>query len=324
MRTELREECQHRWVDIYKTFGMSDLFVSKRHGPCPLCGGTDRGRMTDFQGYGSYICNQCCSDSIDGIELLRRLTGKSFKVLSDEIRSILVNTKANAAPPKDIKKAKAQLRKVWSDAKPLYKGCVTHRYLIGRGLAGLDFGSLQSIRCHPGIVYWHQEDGELMNLGAHPCMVGLVTDPSGQPATIHCTYLGKDGRKGAFDKPKKIMTPSRDYTAGAVRLQNLGKDEILCVAEGIETALAMKLLFPDIVPWACLNAGNMTKFQPPSDCSGASMYIGADNDISHTGQAAAYQLAKRLSGKHKVEVLLPKKQGNDFLDEYNEQRQATT
>lgn len=319
--SELREECQHRWSDIYKCFGMTEQFISKRHGPCPMCGGTDRGRMTDFQGNGSFICNQCCPESIDGIELLVRHTGQGFKELAGDIREILGTTTARIGPAKDIEKAKARLRKIWADSKPLTPKCPTHLYLHNRGLSGIDYGSLRDIRCHSGLTYW--ESGTGKDLGKHPAMIGLVTTPDGMPATIHCTYLTPAGQKIEYKPARKIMTPSRDYGGGAIRLQTLGKNDILCVAEGIETALAMKLLFPDLVPWACLDAGNMTKFQPPADYRGSAMYIAADNDVSYTGQSAAYALAKKLSGKFEVSVLMPEKQGTDFLQEYNSKKQVS-
>lgn len=324
MNTELREECQHRWVDIYKTFGFSDVFISKRHGPCPLCGGTDRGRMTDFQGYGSFICNQCCPESIDGIEMLLRHTGQGFKELAGDIRALLGNTIARAEPAKDVEKARIRLRRIWGESKPLTPNCPTHLYLHNRGLAGIDYGALQNLRCHTGLNYWQQGSDGFKDCGKFAAMVGLVTTPNNEPATLHITYLSADGQKADVQNPRKILTPSRDMGGGAVRLGTLGKDDILCVAEGIETALAMKLLYPELVPWACLNEGNLTKFEPPSSSRGAAMYIASDNDISHVGQAASFALAKRLTAKKfEVSVLMPPKQGTDWLDHYNENKKVS-
>lgn len=321
--SDIKHLTQHRWDDLLTVFGLPEILLNRRNQPCIFCGGKDRARYTDYMGTGAYICNQCAPESIDGFELLMRFTGMDFKALAADIRKALGETVARPAPQSDVGKNRKKLQGIWSEAKSLSKGCPTHRYLLNRGLAGIEFSKLTGIRCHPGLTYWHSEGGEVMNLGKHPAMVGLVTTPDGLPATIHCTYLQADGRKAALDPVRKIMTPSRDYGGGAVRLQTLGTDDVLCVAEGIETALAMKLMFPELTPWACISAGNMQKFEPPEEYSGGAFYVGADNDLSYTGQAAAYQLAKRLSGKHRVEVLLPKKQDTDFLDEYNEQKQVS-
>lgn len=321
--SDIKHLTQHRWDDLLTSFGLPEILLNKRNQPCIFCGGKDRARYTDYMGAGTYICNQCAPESIDGFELLMRFTNMDFKALASSIRSSLGDTTARPAQNTDLGKNRKKLQTIWSEAKPLSKGCPTHLYLLGRGLAGIEFGKLTGIRCHPALTYWHVEGGDVMNLGKHPAMVALVTTPEGQPATIHCTYLQKDGQKAALDPVRKIMTPSRSYQGGAVRLQPLGKDEVLCVAEGIETALAMKLMFPDLTPWACISAGNMEKFEPPQECEGGAFYVGADSDLSFTGQAAAYGLAKRLSGKFEVSVLTPPKKGHDWLDHYNEQKQVT-
>ena len=314
--SELREQCQHRWPAIFANFGVPESFTNKKHQPCPLCGGKDRARFTDHMGTGAVICNGCAQDSIDGIEFLQRFTGKDFKTVAADIRSILGETVAAPAKDVNIEKQRQKLTETWAAGMPLSKDCPTHKYLLNRGLAGLDFASLVGLRCHPALTYWHVEDGKPMDLGKHPAMIGLITTPEGLPASIHCTYLTHDGRKGAFDPVRKMMSPSRPISGGAVRLQKLEENQTLCVAEGIETALAMKLHHPDCCPWAVISTGNMEKFTPPNHCSSA-IYIAADNDENFAGQAAAYSLAKKLSlKKHKASVLMPKQKG-DFLDQLN-------
>ncbi|MDM4912857.1 primase-helicase zinc-binding domain-containing protein [Escherichia coli] len=43
---------------------------SRRHAPCPACGGKDRFRFDD-NGRGSFICNQCGAG--DGLDLIKRV-----------------------------------------------------------------------------------------------------------------------------------------------------------------------------------------------------------------------------------------------------------
>ena len=308
---ELREHCQHRWQDILTNFGVPENLLTKRHQACPFCqAGKDRFRWTDHMGSGGFICSQCGSG--DGFDFLEKFTGKSFKEIAGEIRKIIGATTAKPANNTDVSKVRAKLVKIWRDAKPLSKNCPTHRYLHNRGIR-VDFGSLTGIRCHPGLDYWHVEDEKPEKLGTFPAMVGAVTTPEGNPATIHCTYITPDGRKAAVDPVRKLMTPSRRWNGGAVRLQTLKPNQVLCVAEGIETALSLQTLHPDVCAWACISAGNLEDFVAPGDAS--TIYIGSDNDESFTGQAASFALAKKLmTKKHKVRVLMPAHMGTDWND----------
>src|SRR5262245_31051786 len=65
------ERARGRWREILPAIGISAHFLSKKHGPCPLCGGKDRYRFDDREGSGSYYCNQCGAGN--GIILVRKL-----------------------------------------------------------------------------------------------------------------------------------------------------------------------------------------------------------------------------------------------------------
>lgn len=324
--SEIAQLCQHRWTDILQSFGVNPVALNGRNQPCPLCGGKNRYRFTNYQGNGTVVCSQCMQpeECVDGFEFLMRLTGKQFKEIAQEVRGVLGETRARPPQNSDVERHRARLRKVWADANPLSKGCPTHLYLLNRGLAGIEFGRLESLRCHPGLDYWHVEGNELpYKLGIFPAMIGLVTTTDGHPATLHCTYLTSEGKKASVDPVRKMMTPSRSFGGGAVRLATPASGQPLAVAEGIETALAIKLQHPDFCPWAVISAGNMEKFMPPDEVSSA-IYIAADNDHSFVGQAAAFTLARKLSAKkHKASVLMPEKKGTDFNDQLIQQRAAS-
>ena len=81
-------------------------------------------------------------------------------------------------------------------------------------------------------------------------------------------------------------------TGAAVRL--MPHEDVLGIAEGIETALSAAVLF-NVPTWAALTAGLLQTWTPPSNVT--TVFVFGDNDASSTGQAAAHSLAQRLKAK---------------------------
>jgi putative DNA primase/helicase len=161
------------------------------------------------------------------------------------------------------------------------------------------------LRLHPGLAY--RDGGEV--LGRFPALMALVTGPDGKGVTLHRTYL-QDSRKAPVPSPKKLM-PGKPIKGAAIRLHPAG--DVLGVAEGIETALAARQLF-NVPTWSCISAAGIESFIPPKEVR--KVIIFGDNDVSGTGQAAAWALAKRLiAAGMPVEVRLPKQIGTDWADE---------
>jgi putative DNA primase/helicase len=142
----------------------------------------------------------------------------------------------------------------------------------------------------------------------HPALLARVTTPDGKPATIHRTYLTPSGAKAAVSSPRKIFSamPNGAAVRLALPVPTLG------VAEGIETAFAASILF-QVPTWAAICAAGVAKFEPPSVVE--HLIVFGDNDDNHVGQSAAFALASRLSGRLKVDVMLPDMPGdwNDVL-----------
>jgi putative DNA primase/helicase len=151
-------------------------------------------------------------------------------------------------------------------------------------------------------------------------MLAIFHSPDSVALTIHRTYLDEDGDKLNIESPRKIMPAIRKMTGGAVRLFPI-TDGVLCIAEGIETAIAFH---EDIgLPvWAALSATLMEAFEVPGNVK--KLIIVADNDSNYTGQKAAYNLANRvaLKGNIEVTVYVPEKPGDDWLDVFTAQRKA--
>ena len=148
-----------------------------------------------------------------------------------------------------------------------------------------------------------------------PCMITQFCDADGKPKQIHRTYLTEDGRKAEVE-PCRMFMPGQLPKGGAIRLGEA--HETIGIAEGIETALSARWLHR-LTVWATTTAGLLEAWQPPKNAKRVLVF--GDNDDSHTGQAAAHALAKRLIIEAKrdgieraVEVRLPPDIGTDWND----------
>ena len=73
----LRYRTRGRWFAVLSMLGVDTSYLRNKHGPCPVCGGTDRFRWDDKNGDGTFYCNQCGPGS--GIDLVMRIRGLSFR-----------------------------------------------------------------------------------------------------------------------------------------------------------------------------------------------------------------------------------------------------
>ena len=85
---QVRDAALGRWKDmIFPAFAITVPVHKNKHGPCPICGGTDRFRCDDKQGKGTWICNQCGAG--DGFELIVKARCYSHAEVLKEVGSIL-------------------------------------------------------------------------------------------------------------------------------------------------------------------------------------------------------------------------------------------
>lgn len=180
-------------------------------------------------------------------------------------------------------------------------GTVAEQYLKSRGVADPAFPDLLF---HPNLV--HRESRT-----SHPAMVAIVRNQEGDRIGIHRTWLSGDGTgKADLPKPRMMLGP---VAGGAVRLAEIGADNVLGVAEGIETALAVMAACPNLPVWAALSATGLERVVPPPDVQ--SVVILADHDASGVGLRAAEALAERLVGEERgVHIAMPPNAGDDFND----------
>jgi len=288
-----------KWHGVLTELGVSAKYLKNKHGPCPICKkGTDRFRFDDKDGKGTYFCSQCGAG--DGFRLLKEIHGWTFNECLNAIRPIIdyttikpIQTKRDPVPA---------LRKIAKMAGRIEPDGSVQRYLNSRGLKEYPETLKQA-----DLYTWEYK----VKLGPFPSMLGLIQDANGIGVSWHITYTHR-GEKLKGMTSRKIMPPKGTITGAAIRLHE--HEGHICIAEGIETALAASII-SKLPAFSVMNAHCMATFEPPKDIYNVDIY--ADNDKSFVGQSSAYRLAERLSKRGiKTSVKISPKIGEDWLDEY--------
>lgn len=308
MKMKTAEAAVGKWYGILTALGVEDHYLRNVHGPCPVCGGTDRFRFDDKDGRGTFYCTHCGPG--DGMKLAQLVTGLDFPEVAARIDGLVGNIVARSAPQQQQRDPRILLNRIRSGLKPADGDTPVRRYLERRGVLGDKF---PRVKYHPSLEYWERgKPGQKPVLvGSFAAMVAPIVGIDGRPITYHITYLTEDGQKAPVLSPKKIMAPTAPLDACAARL--FGNCERIGIAEGIETALAAHKLF-GVPVWSAANSTIIKKFIPPLFVK--HVLIFGDNDANYEGHAAAYSLACSLSKRGvEVEVKTPDKVGTDWADE---------
>lgn len=287
-----------KWSGILQNFGINEKYLDKKHGPCPICmAGKDRFRYIDKGGSGSYFCSQCGFG--DGFDLLMKMQGWSFVDAMKEVDKII-----GTVEQVQIKTERSEAEKIYTIKKTLKEcrkvtpGDPVWLYLNRRtGIEEIP----SDIRYHSAM--YHTEGG------FYPAMVSIVRNRVGAGVTLHRTYLTETGEKAEVKLAKKFME-GKKLNGGSVRLSGIA--ESIGISEGIESAISAGIIHSMPV-WAATNSVLLEQWEPPEGIK--QVFIFGDNDISYTGQAAAYNLAKRLvREKYDVIVQIPKLIESDWND----------
>lgn len=311
---DVKARAHGHWPQILVALGVGETVVNGKNQPCPLCGGTDRFQFTDKFGDGNYICRHCGPG--DGFKLAEGVLRLGFSDVLKRVQEAVglpsVLAARSTKPSEEFMKRLA--RTMWNEGKPIERGDPVDQYLRARGL-GMD-GYPACLRCHPMLAWYAKKDlaaKKSTKMGEYPAMLATLTHQDGAAVTVHRTYLHQ-GRKAPVPAPKKCVN---SFTGGpAIRL--FEATDVLALAEGIETALAVHLATGHPV-WATYSASNLEQVWLPETVTKIRIY--ADNDASFTGQAAAYALARRLKADDKkgdqrrdVEVHIPSRVDTDWAD----------
>lgn len=278
---DIGKATQGKWQAILPAVGIDKKFLTNRHGPCPLCGGKDRFRFDD-KGRGMWFCSQCGAG--DGIKLTMLANGYDFKQAARELeKHVGLAPVIPIRQGPSVQQVKDQINTIWKEAIPLGDLLPARTWWMRRAGYVPDFKDLRGVR---NLTLGGRE--------TYPGMVAMVRGQDGKCVNMHRTFLRNDGHKADMQDVRRVM--ALDLPDGcAIRLG--AYTDVLGIAEGIETAVSVSAMF-GIPCWAAINAQNLKKWFPPE---GVRVVVFGDNDLSWTGQEAAYSLAKKLHAK-KIEV----------------------
>ena len=249
------------------------------------------------------------SEKISFAKAAEKLAGDAM--LSDgRVRTATARAASRRREASDDRAARtAQARRIWQKAKPA-SGTPVEAYLSGRGINVAKIGGMPTaLRFHSEL--YHGPSGETL-----PAMVAAVRGAGGQVVAVHRTYFAR--RTGAWRKlaggeAKLSLGPVR---SGAVRLFDFPahgfRDDVIGVAEGIETALAVALLYA-VPTWAAVSGGNMAALVPPFGATRVKIFY--DNDASGSGRRYAETAAARFHAEGRAVTLeCPPNGAGDFAD----------
>ncbi len=204
-----------------------------------------------------------------------------------------------------------------------YDRNLVSNYLVNRGIKSYPTCLEDCVKTHPEYAYY--EDGQ--ETGKYPTLFFPIKRVDGELVGYSKIFLDPETLKKAdVPSPKKFTRAKypQAYNGAAVQLMDIDSNT-MAIAEGIETALAVSAIKPELSVWATLSAHGMKTFEPPENIR--KIYIFADNDkkenddgnVTNVGLDAANELAWRLCiNDISVYILVPFNSKTDWLDELNE------
>lgn len=293
---KVRDEAKNKWRSILEHVGGIDpVLLDGKHHKCPRDGeGENRFRFSNRSGTGNYFC--ACSDgSKDGFDMLQCCRGLGFKDAAKEIEEFLGTESSAVADKAPARKTAARIRQDLNAVKAARcsNDDVVSTYLRSR-LLRMPERDVFQVKTHYGLFPIGIDEDQ-------HAMASVLRRPDSTPETIHLTYLTPAGEKAKHERPRILMTPLASVRGCAVRLA-APEDGVLGVGEGIESSLSARALY-GFPTWATISANGMASFELPTDIEIRQLHIFADRDSNFVGQAAAYNLARRITQKNRgVEV----------------------
>ena len=308
---EVTSAAAGKWPYVLAGLSIDVPDSSRRHAPCPACGGKDRFRFDD-NGRGSFICNQCGAG--DGLDLIKRVNNCDTTEAAHLAADVLgIDYRAAEPAPDAASQRQTQLaadrqQREQERQKQAAEDAEQRRATFARLYAGMRMRAIQGepeylqSKGLAGFNYPLMPDGSLL--------LELVDESGAVAAAQTITPQGE----------KRLLTGSAKR--GAYHAVNAPESpQSVLIAEGLATALSVHLMRPDALTVAAIDAGNllpvaevMRRKHPK-----AQIIIAADNDHhqngeANTGREAAEKAALSVAGW----VALPP---TDYKADWNDHHQ---
>ncbi|HBZ2158874.1 TPA: DNA primase [Klebsiella pneumoniae] len=314
---EVTSAAAGRWPYVLAGLSIDVPDSSRRHSPCPACGGKDRFRFDD-NGRGSFICNQCGAG--DGLDLIKRVNNCDTTEAAQLAADVLGIDYRAAEPAPDA--ASQRQRQLAADRqqreqerqKQAAEDAEQRRATFARLYTGMRLRSIQGESEYlqskglTGFKYPLMPDGSLL--------LELVDESGAVTAAQTITPQGEkrlikgSAKRGAY------------YAVNA-----LERPQSVVIAEGLATALTCHLIRTDALTVAAIDAGNllpvaevMRRKYPQ-----AQIIIAADNDHqqggpesggTNTGKDAAEKAALSVAGWVSLPPTECKADWNDYHQQH--------
>lgn len=294
---EVTSAAAGKWPYVLAGLSIDVPDSSRRHAPCPACGGKDRFRFDD-NGRGSFICNQCGAG--DGLDLIKRVNNCDTTEAAQLAADVLgIDYRETETDRKAASQRRGQLeadrqRHEQERQKKAAEDAEQRRATFSRLYAGMRQRAIQGEAEYlqskglTGFNYPLMPDGSLL--------LELVDESGAVTAAQTITPQGE----------KRLLTGSAKR--GAYHAVNAPESpQSVLIAEGLATALSVHLMRPDALTVAAIDAGNllpvaevMRRKYPQ-----AQIIIAADNDHqqggpesggTNTGKDAAEKAALSVAG----------------------------
>ncbi|EHJ7614985.1 toprim domain-containing protein [Salmonella enterica] len=271
--TDIKNRARGLWGDIILPELGIDIPEKGKHGPCPICGGTDRFHYKDDHDDGDWYCGQCRAGKkgkVDGLDLISGVQGISLKDAAIKVGEII--GAYTRSPDKPARKEASDGQKPAQDiaAKVATMSRKTtpkeSPYLAGKGLTGFTPPTLPD-----GKIFLELVDVNGKTRGAQ------TIAPDGTKKLIHGTR-----KTGAFIVPDPLPEAP----------------ETIIIAEGVATAISAGMLHSGAVV-AALDAGNLkpVALAMRGRYPKAKIIIAADNDYHAPGELDKSGKPKQNTGK---------------------------
>ncbi|MEH8229849.1 DUF927 domain-containing protein [Aeromonas veronii] len=277
---QVRTLANGNWASVLADLEI-DVDETGAHGPCPVCGGSDRFRFDDLEGRGTWFCNQCDPHAGDGFDLVRKVHGVPASRAINMVGAALGMAPGGALNPEQLAEArkKAEERKVKAEqdkAKLQADAAHTAGQLLDKATPG-----------HSPYLAGKGFNVEWRHMRGNETLIPLQ-DEQGQ--TVSLQTITADGEK-------KFLYGGA--LSGAFYM-DIGDVSRVSVCEGLATGLSVQVATGDTI-FCAMTAGNLRHVAQVARrmFPDARITLAADNDEQtdgNPGKAKAEEAAAAVGG----------------------------